>query len=117
MKICDKGTLKGKDKDGKDVTKDVENCMTLTEQIDGHRSDDGLGTLVQQDRRQGEARTADHRPARRCCRTALRVTVFPKDLWDKVQKNEKIDKADDEPSSRVWPWATRYVIWRVAQQR
>src|SRR5688572_32770723 len=33
VKICDKGQLKGKDKDGKEVAKDVENCMTLTEQI------------------------------------------------------------------------------------
>src|SRR5262245_1435114 len=33
VKLCEKNQLKGKDKDGKEVAKDVDACVTLTEQI------------------------------------------------------------------------------------
>ena len=98
MKICDKGELKGKDKDGKDVTKAVENCMTLTEQI---HPDTGLtmvgATLVQlkMDGKEKNALQVTVPPGLVLPHGAA-ITVFPKDLWEKVQKNEKLDKADDE---------------------
>lgn len=98
VKICDKGELKGKDKDGKDVTKAVENCMTLTEQI---HPDTGLtmvgATLVQlkMDGKEKNALQVTVPPGLVLPHGAA-ITVFPKDLWEKVQKNEKLDKADDE---------------------
>ena len=39
VKLCEKNQIKGKDKDGKELTKDVDACVTLTEQI---QSENGM---------------------------------------------------------------------------
>ena len=98
VKICDKGQLKGKDKDGKDVTKDVENCMTLTEQI---HPDTGMtmvgATLVQlkmDDKEKSFLQVTV--PPGTVLPLGAGIIVFPKNLWEKVQKKEKLDKAEDE---------------------
>jgi invasion protein IalB len=98
VKICDKGELKGKDKDGKDVTKAVENCMTLTEQIHPDTGMTMVGATLVQLKMDGKEKAALQItvPPGLVLPHGAGVTVFPKDLWEKVQKNEKLDKADDE---------------------
>ena len=98
VKICDKGELKGKDKDGKDVTKAVENCMTLTEQIHPDTGLTMVGATLVQLKMDGKEKNALQItvPPGLVLPHGAAITVFPKDLWDKVQKNEKLDKADDE---------------------
>jgi invasion protein IalB len=98
VKICDKGELKGKDKDGKDVTKEVENCMTLTEQIHPDTGMTMVGATLVQLKMDGKEKSALQItvPPGLVLPHGAAVTVFPKDLWEKVQKNEKLDKADDE---------------------
>jgi invasion protein IalB len=98
VKICDKGELKGKDKDGKDVAKAVENCMTLTEQIHPDTGLTMVGATLVQLKMDGKEKSALQItvPPGLVLPHGAGVTVFPKDLWDKVQKNEKLDKADDE---------------------
>jgi invasion protein IalB len=98
VKLCDKGQLKGKDKDGKEVAKDVEMCMTLTEQIHPDTGMVMVGATLQQVKMDGKERST-------LSVTVLpgvalppgaALTVFPKDLWEKVQKNEKLATADEE---------------------
>jgi invasion protein IalB len=98
VKICDKGQLKGKDKDGKEVTKDVENCMTLTEQIHPDTGMTMVGATLVQLKMDGKEKDALQItvPPGLVIPHGAAITVFPKDLWEKVQKNEKLDKADDE---------------------
>jgi invasion protein IalB len=98
VKICDKGELKGKDKDGKDVTKAVENCMTLTEQIHPDTGLTMVGATLVQLKMDGKEKSALQVtvPPGLVLPHGAAITVFPKDLWEKVQKNEKLDKADDE---------------------
>jgi invasion protein IalB len=98
VKLCDKGQLKGKDKSGKDVAKDVEMCMTLTEQIHPDTGMVMVGATLQQVKMDGKERntlSVTVLPGVALPPGAA-ITVFPKDLWEKVQKNEKLDKADEE---------------------
>lgn len=98
VKLCDKGQLKGKDKEGQDVAKDVEMCMTLTEQIHPDSGMVMVSTTLQQVKVDGTEK--QHLSVTVPLGVALPygagITVFPKDLWDKVQKNEKLEKADEE---------------------
>jgi invasion protein IalB len=98
VKICDKGELKGKDKDGKEVTKAVENCMTLTEQIHPDTGMTMVGATLVQLKMDGKEKSALQItvPPGLVIPHGAGITVFPKDLWEKVQKNEKLDAADDE---------------------
>jgi invasion protein IalB len=98
VKLCDKGQLKGKDKDGKDVAKDVEMCMTLTEQIHPDTGMVMVGATLQQVKMDGKEKntlSVTVLPGVALPPGAA-ITVFPKDLWEKVQKNEKLAKDDEE---------------------
>jgi invasion protein IalB len=98
VKICDKGQLKGKDKDGKDVTKDVENCMTLTEQIHPDTGMTMVGATVVQLKMDGKEKSFLQVtvPPGTVLPLGAGVIVFPKNLWEKVQKKQKLEKAEDE---------------------
>ncbi|HEX6001117.1 MAG TPA: invasion associated locus B family protein [Hyphomicrobiaceae bacterium] len=99
VKLCDKGQLKGKDKAGKDIAKEVQMCMTLTEQIHPDSGMVMVGATLQQVKVDGKEKST-------LSVTVLpgvalppgaAITVFPKDLWEKVQKKDtKLDKADEE---------------------
>jgi invasion protein IalB len=98
VKLCDKGQFKGKDKSGKEIAKDVDICMTLTEQIHPDSGMVMVSTTLQQVKVDGKEKqhlSVTVPPGVMLPYGAV-VTVFPKDLWEKVQKNEKLDKADDE---------------------
>jgi invasion protein IalB len=97
VKICDKGQLKGKDKDGKEVTKEIENCMTLTEQIHPDTGMTMIGATLVQLKMDGKEKAALQItvPPGLVLPPGAAATVFSKDLWEKVQK-EKLDKADLE---------------------
>ena len=97
VKLCEKNQIKGKDKDGKDVTKAVENCMTLTEQIHPDTGITMIGATLSQFKIDGKemAKLQITVPPGLLLPAGAAMTVFPKDLWEKVQK-DKLDKADYE---------------------
>ena len=98
VKLCDKGQLKGKDKDGKEQAKEVEMCMTLSEQIDANSGMVLVSANLQNVKVDGKEK--QHFSVTVPLGVALpygaAITVFPKDLWEKVQKNVKLEKAEEE---------------------
>jgi invasion protein IalB len=98
VKICDNGKLKGKDKDGKEVTKEIENCMTLTEQIHPDTGMTMVGATLVQLKMDGKEKSFLQVtvPPGTVLPLGAGIIVFNKDLWEKVQKKVKLDKAEDE---------------------
>jgi invasion protein IalB len=97
VKLCDKGTLTAKDKDGKEQKKDLNICMTHHERIDANSGMLILSAALHNTKLDGKE-TNHFRvmvPLGMLLPAGMRATVFPKDLWEKVVKNEKLEKADE----------------------
>jgi len=99
VKLCEKATAATKDKDGKDEKKELNVCMTHHERIDGASGMVVVSAALQQLKVEGEAKDKQQFlvmvPTGMLLKPGMRATVFPKDLWAKVEKKEKIDKAEE----------------------
>jgi invasion protein IalB len=98
VKLCEKSQVKGKDKDGKELTKDVDACVTLTEHT---HPDNGMlmvSAKYHQVKVDGQEKQSLQLtvPLGVTLSAGLGVTVFPKDLWNKLLKGEKLRKAEEE---------------------
>jgi invasion protein IalB len=98
VKLCEKNPVKGKDKEGKEITKDVDACVTLTEQIHPENGMVMVSAKLHQIKIDGQEKQSFQLtvPLGVVLPAGVAVTVFPKDLWDKLLKNEKLEKADEE---------------------
>ena len=98
VKLCEKNQVKGKDKDGKELAKDVDACVTLTEQIHPENGMVMVSAKFHQVKIDGQEKQSFQLtvPLGVVLPAGLGVTVFPKDLWDKLLKNEKLEKAEEE---------------------
>ncbi len=93
VKLCEKAPVLTKDKDGKDVKGEKGICLTHHERLDGNT---GM-VLVSAAIRQVEGLDKQHLmimvPLGMAIQPGLRANIYAKDLWDKAQKNEKVDDA------------------------
>ena len=91
VKLCEKAPVMTKDKDGKDVREEKGICLTHHERLDGNT---GM-VLVSAAIRQVEGAEKQHLmvmvPLGMALQPGLRASVYSKELWEKAQKNEKID--------------------------
>ena len=92
VKLCEKANAVGKDKDGKEEKKELNICLTHHERLDGST---GM-VLVSAAVRQVEGQEKQHFmvmvPLGMLIVPGMRASIYPKDLWDKAQKNEKVDE-------------------------
>jgi invasion protein IalB len=98
VKLCDKRDGKGKDKDGKEVTRKINECITLTERI---HPDSGIVLMqakLHQIKIDAEERQAFEVtvPLGAVLPYGAAITLLPSDIWQKVEKNEKLEKAEEE---------------------
>ena len=97
VKLCEKAPVMTKDKDGKDVRAEKDICLTHHERLDGNT---GM-VLVSAAIRQVEGQDKQHLmvmvPLGMAIQPGLRATVYNKELWEKAQKNEKVDDAKLSP--------------------
>jgi invasion protein IalB len=103
VKLCAKETLTGKDKEGKQLKKELDICEVVAERIDANSGMTIISAGLRQMKLDKEEKqkfmvTLPHGvllPA------GATVTFFPKDVWAKVEKNEKLEKADEEKLKQV----------------
>ena len=97
VKLCDKGTLNAKDKEGKDLKKEVNICHTLAERIDATTGMVIISAGLNQVSVDGEEKQIFRiiLPQGVVLSAGVGVTFFPRDLWAKVEKNEKLAKGDE----------------------
>ena len=97
VKLCEKAPVMTKDKDGKDIRAEKGICLTHHERLDGNT---GM-VLVSAAVRQVEGQEKQHLmvmvPLGMAIQPGLRASVYTKELWEKAQKNEKIDDAKLSP--------------------
>jgi invasion protein IalB len=95
VKLCEHATAQVKGKDGKEEKKDLNICLTHHERLDGNS---GM-VLVSAALRQIDGQDKEHFmvmvPLGMLIQPGMRATIFPKNLWEKVQKNEKLDKSEE----------------------
>jgi invasion protein IalB len=111
VKLCEKATATVKQKDGKEENKALNICLIHHERIDGNS---GM-VLVSAALRQIDGQDKQHFmvmvPLGMLLQPGMRATVFPKNLWDRVQKNEKIEKADE---AKLKGLALQYSLCHIA---
>ena len=97
VKLCEKVGTVAKDKDGKEEKKEVSVCLTHHERLDANS---GM-VIVSAALRQVEGQDKQHFmvmvPLGMLLQPGMRAAVYNKDLWDKLQKNEKIDESKLKP--------------------
>lgn len=91
VKLCEPAKAVGKDKDGKEVEKSFNICMTLHERLDANSGmtvvSAGIRSIEGQDKQYFLVMV----PAAVLVKPGMRATFMPKDIWEKALKNEKID--------------------------
>jgi invasion protein IalB len=103
VKLCDKGFLTSKDKEGKEQKKELNICHTLAERINANSGmvivSAGLNQIkVEKEEKQVFSMIL---PLGAVLPLGAGVTFFPKDVWAKIEKNEKLEKADESKAKSV----------------
>lgn len=97
VKLCEKAPFAGKDKDGKEERIEKNICLTHHERLDGNS---GM-VLVSAAVRQIEGVDKQHLmvmvPLGMALPPGMQAAVYPKEMWDKIQKNEKVDDTALKP--------------------
>jgi invasion protein IalB len=98
VKLCDKGTLTAKNKEGKEEKKEVNICHTLAERIDANSGMVIVSAGLNQVKVDKEEKQIFRviLPLGVVLPAGVGVTFFPKDLWAKIEKNEKLEKGDEK---------------------
>lgn len=93
VKLCEKAPVLVKDKDNKDVKGEKAICLTHHERLDGNT---GM-VLVSAAVRQVEGVDKQHLmimvPLGMAIQPGLKAALYSKELWEKAQKNEKVEDA------------------------
>jgi invasion protein IalB len=91
VKLCEKATAVTKDKDGKEDKKDLNICLTHHERLDGNSGMILVSAALRQIDNQEKQHFMVMVPLGMMLQPGMRATLFPKEMWEKVQKNEQVD--------------------------
>ena len=93
VKLCEKVPAVKKDKDGKEEKAEVNICRTQHERIDINSGRPLVSAAIQQVEGQEKQGFVVMVPLGAFLPEGMQATVYPKDLWAKVEKNETLDEA------------------------
>lgn len=102
VKLCEKATATQKTKDGKDEKKELNVCLTHHERLDGNSGMVLISAAVRQVEGQDKQAFMVMVPLGMMLQPGMRATLYPKDMWEKAQKNEKVDEAKLKPLSLAY---------------
>jgi invasion protein IalB len=92
VKLCDKATAAVKDKNGEEEKKDRNICLTHHERLDGNTGMVLVSAAVRQSEGQDKQAFMVMVPLGMMIQPGMRASIYPKDMWEQAQKNEKIDE-------------------------
>jgi invasion protein IalB len=95
VKLCEKATATSKAKDGKEEKKDLNICLTHHERLDGNSGMVLVSAALRQINETEKQHFMVMVPLGMLLQPGMRATIFPKDMWERVQKNEKLEKAEE----------------------
>jgi invasion protein IalB len=93
VKLCEKATTIKKEKDGKEEKKDLNICLTHHERLDGNSGMVLVSAAVRQVEGQDKQHFMVMVPLGMLLQPGMRASLYPKDVWEKVTKNEKVDES------------------------
>jgi invasion protein IalB len=93
VKLCEKAAAVGKDKDGKEEKKELNICLTHHERLDGNTGMVLVSAAVRQVDGQDKQHFMVMVPLGMLIAPGMRAYIYPKDLWEMAQKNEKVDES------------------------
>lgn len=97
VKLCNKVAGVTKNKEGKEEKKEINVCVTVHERLDGMTGRPILSMVIQQADSTDKQVIQVTVPFGMQIQAGVRATIFPKDLWEMIQKNEKIDETKVKP--------------------
>jgi invasion protein IalB len=97
VKLCEKGNFVTKDKDGKEKTEEHSICLTHHERIDAQSGIVLVSAAVRSIDTGKNPLLMVMLPLGMAIPPGMQVGVYPKDMWDKIQKNEKVDDSKLTP--------------------
>jgi invasion protein IalB len=97
VKLCEKSTVTTKNKAGKDEKKDLNICQTYHERLDGNSATVLVSAAVRQVEGEEKQTFVVNVPPGMMVQPGIRATLYPKDMWEKAQKNEKVDVSKLKP--------------------
>lgn len=97
VKLCEAVPFVKKDKDGKEQREDRKLCLTHHERLDGNTGMVLVSAAVRQIEGQDKQNLMVMVPLGMAVKAGMRAAVYPKELWEKVQKNEKVDEKQLKP--------------------
>ena len=92
VNLCENANAVTKDKDGKDEKKEVSICLTHHERLDGNSGMVLVSAAVRQIDGQDKQHFMVMVPLGMLIQPGMRASLYPKDQWELVQKNEKVDE-------------------------
>ncbi len=108
VKLCEKGTVMAKDKDGKEVKEDHTICLTHHERIDASSGIVLVSAAIRQVDEGKNPLLMVMVPLGMAIAPGMQVGVYPKDMWDKIQKGEKVD------DTKLVPLKMTYILCHSA---
>jgi len=93
VKLCEKATAFKKEKDGKEEKKEINICLTHHERLDGNSGMVLVSAAVRQVEGQDKQHFMVMVPLGMLLQPGMRASLYPKDIWEQVTKNEKVDES------------------------
>ena len=97
VKLCEKGQFPAKDKDGKDTVEEHSICLTHHERIDAQSGIVLVSAAIRSVDESKNPLLMVMLPLGMAIPPGMQVGVYSKDMWDKIQKNEKVDDSKLTP--------------------
>lgn len=97
VKLCEKAPFVGRDKDNKEIRAERAICLTHHERIDAATGMVLVSAAVR------EVEGSDRRmmmvmlPLGMSLQAGMQVGIYPKDMWEKIQKREQVDDTKLQP--------------------
>jgi invasion protein IalB len=97
VRLCEKIAVGTMYKDGKEVPREANMCVTQTETLDGHTGAAIVTAAVRQMEGEEKQYFMVMVPLNMKLQAGMRAAFYPKDLWERVLKDEKVDESKLKP--------------------
>lgn len=108
VKLCEKAPFVGKDKDGKEIRQDKNICLTHHERLDASTGMVLISAAVRDIEGADKKHLMVMLPLGMAIPPGMQAGIYPADMWDKIQKNEKVD------DSKIQPVKLQYTLCHAA---
>ncbi len=108
VKLCEKAPFVGKDKEGKEVRQEKNICLTHHERLDASTGMVLISAAIRDIEGADKKHLMVMLPLGMAIPPGMQAGIYPADLWEKIQKNEKVD------DSKIQPVKLQYTLCHAA---